>query len=121
MVTDAITTDFNKDGQIDLIVVGEWMNPTFLQNNKGNFKDVSSTFVNESNNGLWQSIAVFDIDNDGDNDFLLGNFGLNTKLKASQKYPMKMYVGDFDNNNRFETIVAIEKNGNYYTLQGLDE
>ncbi len=121
MVTDAITTDFNKDGQIDLIVVGEWMNPTFLQNNKGDFKDVSSTFVNGNNNGLWQSIAAFDIDNDGDDDFILGNFGLNSKFKASQKYPMKMYVGDLDNNNRSETIIAIEKNGNYYTLQGLDE
>lgn len=121
MVTDAITTDFNKDGQIDLIVVGEWMNPTFLQNNKGNFKDVTSTFVNGNSNGLWQSIAAFDIDNDGDEDFILGNFGLNSKFKASEKYPMKMYVGDLDNNNRSETIIAIEKKGNYYTLQGLDE
>jgi hypothetical protein len=32
-----------------------------------------------------------------------------------------MYVGDFDNNKSTETIVAIEKNGKYYTLYGLDE
>jgi len=121
MVTDAISTDFNKDGQIDLIVVGEWMNPTFLENNKGVFKNVTSTFVNGNNSGLWQSIAAFDIDNDGDEDYILGNFGLNSKFKASDKYPMKMYVGDLDNNNRTETIIAIEKKGNYYTLQGLDE
>ena len=121
MVTDVVTTDFNMDGQIDLIVVGEWMHPTFLQNNKGDFKDVSSTFVNGNNKGLWQSIATFDIDNDGDDDFILGNFGLNSKFKASEKYPMKMYVGDLDNNNKSETIIAIEKNGNYFTLQGLDE
>ena len=119
--TDAISTDFNKDGQIDLVVVGEWMNPTFLENSKGNFKDVTSTFVKGNNSGLWQSIAAFDIDNDGDDDFILGNFGLNSKFKASDKYPMKMYVGDLDNNNRTETIIAIEKKGNYYTLQGLDE
>ena len=121
MITDAIVTDFNNDKQLDLIVVGEWIQPTFLQNNNGNFKDVTSTFVKENLSGLWQSITAFDIDNDGDEDYILGNFGLNTKFKASQKFPMKMYLGDFDNNKITETIVAIEKNGNYYTLQGLDE
>jgi hypothetical protein len=121
MVTDAIATDFNADGLEDLIIVGEWMQPTFLQNDNGNFKDVTSTFIKANLNGLWQSITAFDIDNDGDDDFILGNFGLNSKFKASEKYPMKMYVGDLDNNNRSETIIAIEKNGKYYTLQGLDE
>ena len=119
MVTDAIVTDFNGDGQPDLIVVGEWMQPTFLQNNNGGFENV--TVLEENLNGLWQSIAAFDIDNDGDDDYILGNFGLNTKFKASQKYPMKMYVGDLDDNKSIETIVAIEKKGNYYTIQGLDE
>jgi hypothetical protein len=121
MITDAIVTDFNSDNRLDLIVVGEWMQPTFLQNNNGDFEDVTSIFYKENLNGLWQSIAAFDIDNDGDDDYILGNFGLNTKFKASEKYPMKMYVGDFDNNKKIETIVAIEKKGNYYTLQGLDE
>ncbi len=121
MVTDAIVTDFNNDNQLDLIIVGEWMQPTFLQNNNSNFKDVTSNLLKENLNGLWQSIAAFDIDNDGDNDYVLGNFGLNSKFKASQKFPMKMYVGDFDDNKKTETIVAIEKSGNYYTLQGFDE
>ena len=121
MVTDAITTDFNGDEQTDLIVVGEWMHPIFLKNNNGDFEDVTAMEVSENLNGLWQGIQAFDIDGDGDDDYILGNFGLNSKFKASEKYPMKMYVGDLDNNNKIETIVAIEKNGNYYTLQGLDE
>ena len=121
MVTDAITTDFNNDGQTDILVVGEWMHPIFLQNNKGTFIDVTSKVLKEPLNGLWQSVAAFDIDNDGDDDYVLGNFGLNSKFKATEKFPMKMYVGDFDNNKSTETIVAIEKNGKYYTLYGLDE
>jgi hypothetical protein len=32
MVTNAIFDDFNKDGLVDLIVVGEWMKPTFFEN-----------------------------------------------------------------------------------------
>jgi hypothetical protein len=34
---------------------------------------------------------------------------------------MKMYYDDFDTNGTFETIVAIEKKGNYYPTLGLDE
>ena len=121
MITDAITTDFNNDGQMDIVAVGEWMHPIFLQNDKGNFTDITSKVLNEKLNGLWQSIAAFDIDNDGDDDYVLGNFGLNSKFKASEEFPMKMYVADFDKNKSTETIVAIEKNGKYYTLYGLDE
>ncbi len=121
MITDATISDFNMDGQQDIIVVGEWMQPTFLQNNNGDFKDVTSQFLKENLKGLWQSIIPFDIDNDGDDDYIVGNFGLNSKFKASKKFPMKMYVGDFDKNKKTETILAIEKNGNYYTLHGLDE
>lgn len=121
MVTDAVITDFNDDNQPDIVVVGEWMSPVFLENVKGHFKNVSPTFLKGQLNGLWQSIEAFDVDNDGDDDYILGNFGLNTKFKASPKYPMKMYVSDFDDNKKTETIVCIEKNGKYYTLNGLDE
>lgn len=121
MVSDAIFSDFNKDGKTDLIVVGEWMQPTFFQNTNGKFKEVTATVAPEKNNGLWQSIISYDIDNDGDEDYLLGNWGLNSKFKASSEFPMKMYYDDFDANSTFETIVAIEKNGKYYTTMGLDE
>ena len=121
MVTDAIFNDFNKDGKIDLIMVGEWMKPTFFANKNGKFTDVTATVFPEKSNGLWQSIISFDIDQDGDEDYLVGNWGMNSKFNASQDFPMKMYYDDFDSNGSFETIVAIEKKGQYYTTMGLDE
>ncbi|NND64104.1 MAG: VCBS repeat-containing protein [Flavobacteriaceae bacterium] len=119
MVTDAIAEDFDNDGQTDLIIVGEWMSPKFFRNNNGTFEEVS--ILNESLNGLWQKIIPFDIDQDGDNDYLLGNWGLNSKFKATKEAPMKMYYSDFDGNGTNETVVAIEKNGKYYPLLGLNE
>ncbi len=119
MITDAVWTDFDSDGLDDLIVVGEWMEPIFFKNNQGNLLKVS--MMNQSLNGLWQSIYPFDIDKDGDLDYLLGNWGANTKFKASSKYPMKMYYNDFDQDGKTETIIAIEKEGKYYPLSGLDE
>ncbi len=121
MVSDAVFSDFNKDGKTDLIVVGEWMKPTFFANINGVFKDVTESVLPEKCNGLWQSIIAFDIDKDGDLDYLVGNWGVNSKFKASQDFPMKMYYDDFDANGTFETIVAIEKKGKYYTTLGLDE
>ncbi len=121
MVTDAVVTDFNNDGTPDLVVVGEWMKPKFFANKKGIFNEVTETLLPGKQNGLWQSICAFDIDHDGDQDYLVGNWGMNSKFKASQEFPMKMYYDDFDANQTFETIVAIEKSGKYYTTMGLDE
>jgi enediyne biosynthesis protein E4 len=118
MVTDAIWDDYNKDGQIDLVVVGEWMKPVFLKGNDGKFE--REDLVKENLGGLWQSLSAFDVDKDGDNDYVLGNWGLNSKFKASDDAPLKMYYGDIDENGQTETIVAIEKAGRYYPLDGLD-
>ncbi len=118
MVTDAAWQDFDNDGLPDLIVVGAWMNPVFLKNDRGTFRQVN--LINESLSGLWQSIIAFDIDGDGDQDLMLGNWGLNSKFKASARFPMKMYYADFDHNGQRETIIAIEKNGRYFPLDAFD-
>ena len=118
MVTDAVWDDFDGDGIQDLIVVGEWMAPTFFKNNNG--KLVKTSACAKGLNGLWERIMPFDIDNDGDTDYLLGNWGENSKFKASPSAPMLMYYADFDQNGQTETIVATLKNGNYYPLLGLD-
>lgn len=119
MITDAIWDDFNDDGQSDLIVVGEWMSPRFFEIKNDSLAE--SFPLKEQINGLWQTIIPFDIDRDGDIDYLLGNWGLNTKFKASSKFPMKMYYADFDENGSTETVVAIEKKGKYVPLLGLDD
>lgn len=118
MVTDAIWDDYDKDGETDLIVVGEWMKPVFLKNRKGVFE--RDDVVRGDLTGLWQSVMAFDIDGDGDTDYLLGNWGLNSKFIASDRYPMKMYYNDFDANGQSETVVAIAKKGKYYPIDGFD-
>jgi hypothetical protein len=119
MVKDAVFSDYDGDGDDDLIVVGEWMSPIFLQNNSGKFK-IQDVGLSELN-GLWQSIMPFDIDGDGDEDYVLGNWGLNSKYSASSNFPMLLFHGDVDLNGTPETIVATEKEGTYYIPIWLDE
>jgi hypothetical protein len=121
MVTDAVWTDFNADGQEDLIVIGEWIAPKFFINNNGNLNNISETLLDKKLNGLWQRILPFDINDDGKMDYLLGNWGLNSKFQASEDFPLKMYYSDFDKNSSTETILAYAKNKKYYTVHGLDE
>lgn len=121
MVTDAVWTDFDNDGWTDLIVVGEWMRPKFFRNNKGTLKEVTNDLLDGQLNGLWQTIIPFDIDGDGNMDYLLGNWGTNIKFKASEEIPLKMFYADFDENGSTETILAYAKNEKYYPVNGLDE
>jgi len=121
MVTDAIWTDFNNDKKLDLIVVGEWMSPIFFENQNNILTKVTKLSAENQLNGLWQSIISYDIDSDGDDDYIIGNWGLNTKLTASATYPLKMYYGDFDQNGIRETVLATAKKGIYYPILGLDE
>ena len=103
MVTDVAFSDFNNDNYPDMILVGDWMPVTFINNNKGNFENKT---VVENSAGWWNCIEAVDIDRDGDMDYILGNWGLNSRLKASPEKPMELYVNDFDNNGTPECILT---------------
>ncbi|WP_420601080.1 VCBS repeat-containing protein [Flagellimonas sp.] len=115
MVTDAAWVDINKDDNIDLIVVGEWMSPTLYLNNGKTF-DKQSDFSNET--GWWNTITTADIDQDNDMDFVLGNLGLNYKYKASMQEPFEIYANDFDNNNTLDIVLGYYNSGELFPLRG---
>jgi hypothetical protein len=124
MVTDAVWTDLNSDQQPDLIVVGEWMPVRVFINDKGKLSDRSSDCITEKTEGLWNSILAEDFDRDGDHDFVLGNHGLNSQLKASAEQPASLIYNDFDNNGSVDPIVSyviIDKSYPYPTRDELTE
>ena len=105
MVSDAIWTDFNNDQWIDLIVVGEWMNIRFFENIKGDFKEVQTSGI-ENYIGWWNSISSVDLDNDGDMDYVAGNFGDNSYMKASDEEPITLIAKDFDKNGSIDPFLS---------------
>jgi hypothetical protein len=103
MVTGAVASDINRDGLMDLVVIGEYMPITFLLNsNNSAFKDETSIWGNPDQVGWWRSIVSADFDGDGNDDFIVGNFGWNSQLKASDKEPLTLYFGDFDENTSID-------------------
>ena len=117
MVTSACFADINKDGWADLVVAGEWMPVTLFTNNKGNF----SKQVLPVENGLWQSVYVTDVDGDGNPDIVAGNYGINSKLHASDSDPLKLYLKDIDGNGRLDQLLTYSTNGKEYTFLNKDE
>jgi len=120
IVNDALWTDFNGDGWIDLIVAGEWTPVTFYQNHQGKFINVTTQTNVAEVTGWWNSIIGDDFDKDGDVDYVLGNFGLNNQFKPTIEEPLRAYVSDFDNNSIQEAILTYYINGKEYPLHSRD-
>ena len=117
MVTASSFADINKDGWQDLIITGEWMPVKIFINNKGVFtaEDVPAS------TGLWQTVYITDVNEDGFTDILAGNWGHNTKLWAGKNGPLKLYVKDFDKNGSVEQIMCYTIAGKEYTFLAKDE
>ncbi|HEY6977724.1 MAG TPA: VCBS repeat-containing protein, partial [Chitinophagaceae bacterium] len=107
MVCDALFTDFDNDGQIDLLLAGEWMPVTFLKNIGGKFKNITSSAGIDNKIGWWNSIVAGDFRHTGRTDYIIGNVGLNTLYRASDRYPVYITAKDFDNNGGYEAFTSL--------------
>lgn len=106
MVTDAVWIDFDKDGDMDLVVVGEWMPIRVFENQKGIFKDVTEKQGLGETSGFWNTIYKKDLDGDGWEDLVVGNMGENTFFNASLAKPVQMFVNDFDGNGSIDQVIT---------------
>ena len=119
MVTSALFTDVDGDHQPDLLVTYEWGPVRYFHNEGGQLIDRTSHVGLSDRQGWYNSISGGDMDNDGDTDYLVGNFGLNTKYQASTAKPEIMYYGDFEGNGKKRIIEAKYENGICLPHRGL--
>lgn len=122
MVRDGSWADVNNDGLQDLILVGEWMPITVLQQQRDHtFSNVTAQVLLDSTHGLWNSVYVADVDHDGDHDIVAGNFGTNSRLTASRKKPLSLYLGDFDSNGNSDHVLVYYNGDKSYPFASRDQ
>jgi hypothetical protein len=103
MLTDALWSDVNRDGKVDLVVVGELMPITLFLNTGKRFELAKATGLEEFS-GWWNSIISADLDQDGDSDWVVGNIGANNPFHPSAARPYKVYAKDFDANGSVDPV-----------------
>lgn len=126
MVTNAVWSDYDGDGWKDLLVTREWNSVAILRNDDGKALKKTEQDVVENKHGFWSCIAAGDLDQDGDDDYIIGNLGENHRFQVSEEYPMGLYAVDIDGNNAIDPITTAywkDNNGvmQEYPVNYLDE
>ncbi len=116
-VVSAVWSDYDNDGDQDLIVVGEWMSIRIFQNNSGVFTEVTEQAGLAEYSGFWNSIAAGDFDNDGYIDYIAGNLGDNSIYKATPESPIEFYAADFDDNGSMDYFVCNHIGDSIYPMR----
>lgn len=105
----------------DLVIAGEWMSVQFFENQDGKLAKTTEEAGLDGMEGLWQSIHTVDLDDNGLEDLILGNFGTNSRLQASPESPLKLYVSDFNDNGQTAPVIAYTTDGSEKPFEQLDE
>lgn len=116
MVTDALWSDYDGDGDADLIVSGEWNPIRVYANEGGKLIEKTEELGLAETDGFWNCIRSGDFDGDGDLDYVVGNHGENTRFQASPDRPVTMHINDFDKNGKAEQIISVWNGDDSYPL-----
>lgn len=105
MVTGALWSDADGDGWLDLLLTYDWGPVRCLGFRQGKWEDRTEAAGLATLLGWWNGIVGGDLDRDGDMDYVVSNFGLNTKY-ATPEHPELIYYGDFEGNGRYSIVEA---------------
>jgi hypothetical protein len=119
MITDAQWVDFDGDGKLDLVTVGEWETIRFFHNDGTKLREVTASTKLPSMRGWWSSLAVGDFDGDGRPDLVAGNLGKNYGYVTSKDTVFGVYAGDFQNNLGTDIVLTQRIGKTEWPLAGM--
>ncbi|GAB3731157.1 VCBS repeat-containing protein [Spirosoma lituiforme] len=120
LVCSALWTDVDNDGWQDLMVAGEFMPVSVFKNQSGRGLAPKPMPELAKAVGFWNSLTAGDFDNDGDMDYIAGNFGLNSRWQASANQPVSVYAADYDKNGTLDPILSFFTGGIEYPFHPRD-
>ena len=119
MVTGALWSDVELDGDPDLLLTLEWGPVALWVNAGGRLEDATAGAGLAERTGWWTGLSAADVDGDGDQDYVVGNAGLNTKYRASPGRPATLFFGDFEGAGRENLVEAKRADDGLLPVRGL--
>jgi len=104
MLNAASFADLDGDGKAELILAGDWTGIRVFDLSGGKATEKTPKGLQFSS-GWISSLGIADVDKNGKPDLIVGNLGLNSKLKASAEKPVWLYHHDFDANGQADPIL----------------
>lgn len=114
--------DIDNDKKPDLLLAGDWMPLRIFKNTGRALSEITDNAGLNHLTGFWRSLAVADIDHDGDMDITAGNIGLNNPFHINAQQPAELVAKDFDGNGIVENVFCYylkDNNGKYQLSSGI--
>ena len=107
IVSGAVFTDLDGDGDADLVVAEDWGPVRVFTNVAGRLSDITADVGLSALRGRWNGIASGDFDGDGRMDLVVTSWGQNTVYRPTPDDPLRLYWGDFDGEGAIDLVEAV--------------
>ena len=108
-ISEAQFADMDEDGKVELLLAKEFGHIEIWSHSDGKFNAVQQV----GKLGMWNGLAVAELNGDSRLDIVAANWGMNNKYGAKQKKPYLLAVKDYDGNGSRD-LVEIK-----YTSEGM--